>query len=91
MRDNEPENFRSLLIQKQLDDGADQHQGAADKMMNVGASWPRSFIPIKNMTADSSANNAPATTRMATTATPPLVSGRRCRLRASFSSITKSK
>ena len=28
MRDNEPENFRSLLIQKQLDDDADQHQGA---------------------------------------------------------------
>ena len=34
MRDNEPENFRSLLIQKQLDDGADQHQGAADKKQN---------------------------------------------------------
>ena len=34
MRDNKPENFRSLLIQKQLDDGADQHQGAADKKQN---------------------------------------------------------
>ena len=55
-------------------------QPTKNKMMNVGASWPRSFIPIKNMTADSSANNAPATTRMATTATPPPVKGRRrCR------------